>query len=444
LPAGGVGVCACALARITWRMPEGVWGPHELGYIAHTVDLCPTPSVDGTLKFACSTFSPEATNFVEVLSLSVLQRVERGSQVLPHYYPPSRVRWLDVAGASDVDLVTSGDYIRLWSSSKSELRHLLRHEANPQGVCTPITSVSPCSQLEQLASCDVYGLCSLWDLKTCSLKAAIDLGQPLYDVALRHTPHGELIVAAGERGDLFVIDPRSPQNVDILNVQEHVGGPARIAWAQATEARQAPGLLAVSWQGEQGGLALYDVLSTAPRRGGAAGKMLRVRRSAQQRSSQAGRWPCSTAAVADVQWSPAHPEFLCAAGEDGVVEVWQVPQGASAAAAAPGGPCFQWEPQRGQSCTALALTPELLVEKEKRHLLVLASTPAQVADDKPLGSRGSLWVANLPEPALHQAPSRTVQLPTDAAPPAEPSDAAPPSRMAGPPGAGVTAMLEVA
>ncbi|CAE7194473.1 unnamed protein product, partial [Symbiodinium natans] len=53
-----------------------------------------------------------AANFVEVLAIGIEGRTEvRSAMRLPHYYPPTRVRWLG-GGSSRELLATSGDYLR--------------------------------------------------------------------------------------------------------------------------------------------------------------------------------------------------------------------------------------------------------------------------------------------------------------------------------------------
>merc|ERR1712194_708887 len=107
-----------------------------------------------------------------------------------------------------------------------------------------------------LASCDVYGVCAFWDVEVGKVTSATDLGQPLSDVAFGH---GGLLAAAGDKGDVFMMDPRQPQNVDVLTPRERVSGPARMAWAPSSS-----GLLAVAWQGEKGGLAIYNTIQKGP------------------------------------------------------------------------------------------------------------------------------------------------------------------------------------
>lgn len=364
---------------------QGVLGPVELGYTVHDLAVTSTSSLPNELLVACSSFIPEASNFVDILTLDVNVRnaneVVRRSTRLPHYYPPTRVRWLE--GADQPLLVSSGDGIRVWSAS-GMLQRLLRHEANPQGRCTPITSVDCCpssssaASAHQIASCDIYGICALWDTERGSMQQAVDLGQPLCDVAFGSDG---LLAVAGELGDCFLLDPRQPEDVMVLAPKEKVRGPARIAW----EARRTD-LFSVAWQGEEGAVALY---------------------STRRHSKDLPRVLRSPAAgtVADLQWSPAFPEFFALAKEEGTVEVWQFPEQGVAAATAANRPSFQWTPSPSTRCTALGLTREV---KQGQHLLVLATMPSgQLGCNGPqvASSAGSLWLAGLPP-----APSRSSQL----------------------------------
>lgn len=339
---------------------DGVWGPHRLNYVAHTMALRPSAGgtgkgVDGSM-LACSSFTPESANFVELLNFShddpqAVHSVGR----LPHYIPPSRVRWV-----SSERLVTSGDYLRLWSVKGEQLR-ILKHDANPRNVCGPITSVDV-SAGTSLASCDVYGICSFWDVEAGRATSAADLGQPLSDVTFGP---GGLVAAAGDHGDLFLMDPRQPQNVDVLTLRERIRGPARMAWAPSSS-----GMLAVAWQGETGGLAVYDSVRKGP------GQVL------QSASAQSG-------AVADLQWCPFSSEFLCCASEGAGVEVWQIGGGAVRGALS-----FSWQPRAGEVSTSLALSA-----KGRQQRVVLATMPAHPTQGR---AAGSLWVAELPE--FSQAP----------------------------------------
>jgi len=338
---------------------DGIWGPHSLSYVAHTMAMRPAVDPAATASMlACSSFLPESSNFVDLLSINHdAPQMVRSVGRLPHYYPPSRMRW-----KSPDLLLTSGDYIRIWNTN-GELRRLLRHDENSRGVCSPITS-NDVDAGTGLVSCDVYGICALWDVEAGRRTGAIDLNQPLCDVAFG--PNG-LLAVAGERGDVFVMDPRQPENVDILPLREQVCGPARMAWAPSSGTNA--GTLAVAWQGERGGLAIYKWPLERDR----SGQLL------QSASPQCG-------AVADLKWSeaPGSADYLCCASEGGGVEVWNI-----GSDAARGGPCFNWQPRSGEVCTSLALSV-----RRQQQFVTLATMPAQPA---PGGSVASLWVAALPE-----------------------------------------------
>lgn len=368
---------------------EGLWGPHPFSYVAHTTAMRPGVVGSGASAasiLACGSFVPESANFVELLSIShESPQTVQGVARLPHYYPPSRVRW---SPSSDV-LLTSGDYIRVWNASGQLLR-LLRHEshdANPRGLCTPITSVDAGAG-QSLVSCDAYGICTLWDAEAGAAVSSrpIDLGQPLCDVAFGGP--GGLLAAAGDRGDVFLIDPRQPENVHVLGLGERIGGPARLAWSPSPS-----GALAVAWQGEQGGLAVYS----GARKG--QGQLLKTNRGQHD-------------VVADLQWSPTNPDFMCSASEGEGVEVWRI-----SGDRAVGGPCFCWQPRAGEVCTSLALGSR--PGRDPEQLVMLATMPAHPVQG---GNVGSLWIAGLPnftqapEPlqgsAIGDAASATMSPPT--------------------------------
>eukprot|EP00418_Pyrodinium_bahamense_P006750 CAMPEP_0179023994 /NCGR_PEP_ID=MMETSP0796-20121207/7224_1 /TAXON_ID=73915 /ORGANISM="Pyrodinium bahamense, Strain pbaha01" /LENGTH=413 /DNA_ID=CAMNT_0020719937 /DNA_START=37 /DNA_END=1278 /DNA_ORIENTATION=+ len=354
---------------------QGIWGPHNLGYTAHTMAL--RQGGGSSIQLACGSF----INFVEVLASDLESpQAVRSAARLPHYFPPTRVRWLSPGPGGPELLVTSGDYLRIWSAG-GELRGIMQHEANPQERCTPITSVDVSIEAGvsggvHLASCDIYGICSLWDTERGVMQQAVDLGQPLCDVAFG--PAG-LVAVAGDRGDCFLVDARQPGNVEVMTPERQVHGPARVAWGS-----RRPGLFAVTWQDEKdGGIALY---SSAQSSGKGTPRLL-------QRSPGA-------AAVADLQWSPAFPELLCCASEDGGVEVWHFPEDSLTDAAAATGPCFTWSPGgRVETCTALALTTEV---RPGQHAIALATAP--VERRTPQGQNatshgGSLRIAALPQPS---------------------------------------------
>eukprot|EP00928_Gymnodinium_smaydae_P050176 TRINITY_DN33771_c0_g1_i1.p1 TRINITY_DN33771_c0_g1~~TRINITY_DN33771_c0_g1_i1.p1 ORF type:complete len:413 (-),score=49.91 TRINITY_DN33771_c0_g1_i1:69-1307(-) len=359
---------------------EGVSGPYELGYTVHDMAWSPSAGGKGTGMLACSSFIVDAPNFVDVMTVdaSSAQAVRGSVARLPHPFPATRVRWL----TQDL-LVTSCDCVRVWSSS-GELRTLLQHETNPAGWCTPITSVDGFMAAGKaiLASCDVYGIVALWDVERGVKQHAIDLGQPLYDCAFG--PEG-LLAVAGEQGDCFVIDPREPsKDVSVFSLKQRARGPARIAWGSRQD------LLAIAWQGEAGGLALYGG-GARPQRG-----------VSPQLLSQSGVGLAST--VADLKWSPAYSDMLCCAKEDGAVEVWQFPPGLDCyGSAATSGPCFRWSPggPNAGACTALALSGEV---RPGEHVLALATMPT---DQQNASKGGSLWLAGLPQPT-QQRPSSSI------------------------------------
>jgi len=359
---------------------DGVLGPYALDYAVHDMALCPSSAGDGAMWLATSSFLPEAPNFVEISSLDlgrggVVQAPQPVAR-LPHYFPPSRVRWLPGMGSSAELLATSGDCLRIWRPD-GQLHQLLRHGANPEEVCTPITSVD-WSEKGGLASCDVYGVCVLWDVNSGTAVQAFDLGQQLCDVAYGGD-HG-LVAVAGERGDCFLLDPRQAQDVHVLSSREKARGPARLAWSACRT-----DLLAVSWQGEGGGVVLHSIHQP-----GHAG---------QKSTSRMLRTPGSGAVAADIEWSPAYPEQLCCAKEDGVVEVWQFPLDGDFVTAA-ASPSSRWEPARGEVCTALSLSHEV---RPGQHFIALATMPETVASGA-AGPSASLWLAGLPEPV--RAPRR--------------------------------------
>lgn len=364
--------------------PAGMSWSHDLGYVVHTMDLRDGGSRHNGLRLACGAFCVDSQSFVDVFTVDVhAPEVVKKSARLQHYYPPSRVRWLtsSICHESPELLVTSGDCVRVWSAS-GELRSLMKHEENPKGVCTPLTSVDVSIDTSLLASCDIYGICSFWDADRGALgpgalapTQAIDLGQPLSDVAFGP---GHSVVATGESGDVFLIDRRDPRNVQVLAAPGKVSGPARLAWSP----EQRPNLFAAAWQGPGGGIALYPGREEAAGRSGqGAPKML----------TSAG----SPAVAADVRWSPAFPELLCCAKEDGVVDVWQLPEDRLSAAVASEGPNFQWEPCQGAVCTAMALSGQV-PKAGCASFMALATMPGP--NSPQVGQGGTLWIAGLPEP----------------------------------------------
>jgi len=329
------------------------------------------------MLLACSTHKVREANFVELFSVDFAGAnvLQPETVRLPHYYPATSVRFLDAGTTSLV--ATAGDHVRIWST-RGELQRLLQHErasGGGPGPCTPITGMdaSPVGTSgAHLATCDVDGVCSLWDVERGAKQHALDLSQPLCDVAFG--PNG-LLAAAGASGDCFLIDPRSTGNVSVLAPRQRMAGPARIAWGAAR-----PDLFAVSWQGECGGVALYS---------GWPGR---------QQVPQL--FPAGRATCADLQWSPAFPELLCCADESGVVEAWQFPDSGLESAALARHPAFRWEAAAGrstgrESCTALALSPEV---QPGQHAVILATTPDAEAAAASHAS-GSLWIAALPVPA---------------------------------------------
>jgi len=314
----------------------------------------------------------DSQSFVDVFTVDVqASDVVKKTARLQHYYPPSKVRWM--SGSQDL-LVTSGDCIRIWSAD-GELHSLMKHEENRKGVCTPITSVDVSADASLLASCDIYGICAFWDSDRPGALAptqAIDLGQPLSDVAFGP---GHTVVATGETGDMFFIDRRDPRNVRVPAAPGKLSGPARLAWLP----ERRPNLFAAAWQGAVSGIALYPGQGEAVAGGGA-----RMLTNAS-----------SPSAVADMCWSPAFPELLCCAKEDGVVDVWQLPEDRICAGVAAEGPNFQWEPCQGAVCTAMALSGHV-PGVACSSLMVLATMPGPSSPQ--VGQGGTLWVAGLPEP----------------------------------------------
>eukprot|EP00811_Abedinium_folium_P032654 NODE_5682_length_1744_cov_6.533704.p1 GENE.NODE_5682_length_1744_cov_6.533704~~NODE_5682_length_1744_cov_6.533704.p1 ORF type:complete len:405 (-),score=90.00 NODE_5682_length_1744_cov_6.533704:386-1600(-) len=368
---------------------EGIWGPFCLDSIAHTMELRPEAGPADVMQLAVSSCMVGLSNYVDVLDLhldgpQVVMPVSR----LPHYYPPTRVRWVPSstggAAAAQSLLVTSGDYIRVWSTG-GELRQLLRHDSNPSGFCTPITSVDAGGG-GLLVSCDVYGVCAVWDLERGALRQAFDLRQPLSDVMLGP---GGLLVAAGDKGHCFAMDPRAPGDVHVLEPRCHVAGPARIAWS-----RDRPDLFAVAWQGDgdSSGIGFYECARLPPK---AQPQILR-----------------RPSVVADLKWCPASPEVLCCCNEAGAAEVWRLPMGdgsgdcvANAAAAAASGP-FRWQPCQGQACTALAMSGTL-AKGQCAMIVATMDGSGQGAPD------ASLWIARLPGGIADQA-SRMATAPSSA------------------------------
>lgn len=368
--------------------PAGTSWSHDLGYVVHTMDLRGGGSKHNGLRLACGAFSMDSQSFVDVFTVDVqASETVKKTARLQHYYPPSRVRWLPTTGHESPELlVTSSDYVRVWSAD-GKLLSLMKHEENRNDVCAPLTSVDVSMDAGSLASCDIYGIVALWDTERGALghvgpgalapTQAIDLGQPVSDVAFG--PGHDTLVATGESGDVFFIDRRDPRNVRVPAAPGKVNGPARLAWSP----EHRPNLFAAAWQGAEHGIALYPGKEEAGSHKGQGGpKVL----------SNAG----SPAVVADLCWSPAFPELLCCAKEDGVVDIWQLPEDRVVAGVASEGPNFQWEPRQGDVCTAMALSGRVS-NVGCPSLMVLATMPGQSAQQTVQG--GTLWVAGLPEPS---------------------------------------------
>eukprot|EP00405_Crypthecodinium_cohnii_P052017 CAMPEP_0206599938 /NCGR_PEP_ID=MMETSP0325_2-20121206/45467_1 /ASSEMBLY_ACC=CAM_ASM_000347 /TAXON_ID=2866 /ORGANISM="Crypthecodinium cohnii, Strain Seligo" /LENGTH=540 /DNA_ID=CAMNT_0054111085 /DNA_START=129 /DNA_END=1751 /DNA_ORIENTATION=+ len=352
-----------------------------LGYVVQSLSLDELSTLSGPSLLACASFIPDAGNFVELLSLDLLQpQPLRATGIrLPHYFPASKVRWLQQAAGSQRILGTCSDHVRIWSAD-GQLQRILAHEGNPQGVCTPVTgldfgSSASSSSAPWLVSCDVAGQCSIYDVETGARIENLDLGQSLSDVSCG--PNG-LILAAGSRGDCFLIDKRCPKDVAMYESPTQAQGPAKIASGSTRS-----DLFAVAWQGESSGgssVCLY---------GGSKG-------SGEARQLSYPLPSYSPAPCADLQWSPAYPEFLGCADEFGSVNLWHFPDaGIEGAKRHPGPPFFQWEPYSQHACTALALTPKVAGGND--HAVIVATMPSQGA------SSGSLWVTPLPVPSRSTA-----------------------------------------
>jgi len=344
---------------------ELVWGPHDVGYVVHT--MAASENREGPLRLACGSFRMEAENFVDIFEVDTsAQEVVRQTARLPHYFPATRTRWIAAPPGAGTDLVvTSGDRLRIWSVT-GELRSLLAQEANPQGFATPITSTDASVEAGsvELVSVDVYGVCSLWDAERGQRLQALDLGQPLSDVAFGP---GRLIVASGDRGHCFVMDPRKPEDAAVLESRScSVSGPSRVVWP-----RHRHDALAVAWQSGESCIALYTGLRQAGSQVGTQQRIL----------SRTG------ASVAELQWSSTYPEFLFSCKEDGVAEMWHV-----GAEDAPDGvhmqaPAYQWNFGREEACTALAVSG--------KETLLVATMSKQAKSNG-----GSLWIAGLPQTGI--------------------------------------------
>jgi WD40 repeat protein len=331
---------------------EGPWGPYDLGYVAHTMALQPAARDAASVLLAVGSFIPASPNFVELVTIrDGLPQFAQNPVRMPHYFPPSRVRWIN-----QDSLVTSSDYIRIWNV-KGELQKLLSHDSNPNNLCAPITSVdSHEGQSRYLASCDVYGILSLWDTAEGKIINKQDLGQSLCDVAFSSSG---MLAIAGDKGDIFLRDPRVSNDVHVVSLRERISGPARLSWSGYDQ-------LAVSWQGDEGGLAVYNRVGQTW-----TGTLLR--------SSRLG------SSFADLDWCPNSDfqNYLCSAHEGRGVEVWKVSDDVARGTE----PCFQ--AAHSAICTSLSLC-----EVQGKQFAMLATMPAQQAAS---ANAGSLWVAALPD-----------------------------------------------
>lgn len=330
-------------------------GPYDIGYVAHTLALQPGAKDASSTVLALGSFIPASPNFVDLINIRAGLPNLQNAVRLPHYFPPSRVCWID-----GEHLVTSSDYLRIWNAN-GNLEQLLKHDSNPNNICAPITSVDSQGKVNGgascLASCDVYGILTVWDAAAGKVTSKMDLGQSLCDVAFG--PSGVLAIA-GDKGDIFLRDPRMQDNVHVVSLRERISGPARLSWSGY-------GQLAATWQGDEGGLAVYNNVNS-----NVTGTLLRPSRSGSS--------------FADLKWCPNtdFQDYLCSAHEGRGVEVWKVSNAVEG-----GGPCFEWQPQAAEVCTALTLC-----EAQGRQLAILATMPAQPVAG---ANAGSLWVAALPD-----------------------------------------------
>jgi len=353
-------------------MASGVWGPHDLGYVAHTMSMCSNGRAGGTVLLACGSFLLDAPNVVDIFSMNFedLQATAKHAQ-LPHAFPVSRTRWLTQGPGLPELVITSSDYLRIWNS-RGELQSILQHTDNLKDVSAQITSVDICCDVgtganAQLASCDTYGRCGFWDVERGVMHTKLDLEQPLFDVGFGP---GNLAAVAGNQGDSFLVDRRQPREVGILAPPKHVRAPAtaRLAWGL-----HRPDVFAIAWQGEHGGTAVYNAVH-------------------RQSPPQLLRHHHRNVIVADLSWSPAFPELLCCAGEHGAVELFEFSRSTTEAVSAGCVPCLSWEPRDGSEiCASLALSPEV---RQGVHALVLGTASLH---------GGSLWITSLPEPSCRRS-----------------------------------------
>lgn len=308
-------------------------------------------------------------NFVDLSTLNLESpQIMTDSAKLPHYFPPTQVRWLNTAASKGI-VATSSDYIRIWDVD-GKLQKLFHHD-NPRDVCTPITSIA--AGKERLASCDVYGILTLWDVEYGKQLHSYDLEQPLCDVAFGPQ---DSVAAVNNLGACYVIDLRHQDNVGVLNPYQRTVGPARIAWSDQRD------LFAVAWQGQPSNITLYN---------GKHGQQ-------EPQKPQMLRTLGAPSTVADLEWSPAWPELLCCCKEDGAVELWRLPDDSVSESVKLGDLPQRWVPCSGDVCTALTAGGEL---PDGQSIIVVATMSPHAQN-----AGGSLWIARLPRAPTFPRASR--------------------------------------
>lgn len=166
---------------------------YEAPWTTYAMGWCRRP--DGRFRMAIGSYKEEYSNQVQIIQL----KSEAGNNVFKkqcefeHPYPATKVMWAPAKhnlGESTDLLATTGDYLRLWSTSidgldnKVEMKALLNNNKHTE-YCAPLTSFDwNDTDPSIVGTCSIDTTCTIWDVNKLQPKTQlIAHDKEVYDIA---------------------------------------------------------------------------------------------------------------------------------------------------------------------------------------------------------------------------------------------------------------------
>ncbi|XP_078442538.1 transducin/WD40 repeat-like superfamily protein [Wolffia australiana] len=269
--------------------------PHPV----YAMAISSSPSSSSSPRLALGSFIEDLSNRVDLITFDADSQTFRSSPALSfdHPYPPTKLMFhpRPIPNETTALLASSGDLLRLWQIADASIE--LRSAFKSSEFSAPLTSFDwNDAEPRRIGTCSIDRTCAIWDAERGVAETRLIVhDKEVYDIAWGQAG---VFATVSADGSVRVFDLRDREHSSIIYESSRPETPLlRLAWNKMNLSFMATLLL------DSNRVVVLDI-----RLPGSPVAELKKHR----------------ASVNAVAWAPHSPGLLCSAGDDGQALVWDL------------------------------------------------------------------------------------------------------------------------